>query len=129
MGKLEGHPINNLNSVMVEGRVKSNPKLLRMLNGIATCSFTIATERIYIQDEEPRKEVSNFEVCAYEKLAEVWAEYLKEGRMVRVVGRLKQDKWITDKNEPISKVCIIADHIEFRSELEESNKEDGSNQP
>ena len=119
----EGRPINHLNSALIEGRIKVDPTLSHTMIGIVTCSFTVENERTYMQDGEPQKEVSNFEVYAYERLTEVWAEHLNEGRMVRVVGRLKQDHSIADKNEPLSKVYIVAEHIEFRSEMEERNKE------
>jgi len=47
------------------------------------------------------------------RLAEVCAEYLKKGRGVRVVGRLKQDKWTDADGKPHSRVHIVAEHVEF----------------
>jgi single-strand DNA-binding protein len=39
---------------------------------------------------------------------------LKKGRGVRVVGRLKQDRWTSPKGQPRSKVSIVAEHVEFK---------------
>jgi single-strand DNA-binding protein len=53
----------------------------------------------------------------------VCGEYLKKGRGVRVVGRLKQDRWTDPDGKPHSRVEIIAEHVEFKPQLK---KQDGS---
>ena len=60
--------------------------------GAAVCSFALASNRYFKQDEETQKEVSYFDITTWSRLAEVCGEYLKKGRGVRVVGRLKQDR-------------------------------------
>ena len=57
------------------------------------CSLTVACNRYYKQNEELQEEVSYFDVTTWNRLAEVCKEYLSKGRGVRVVGRLKQDRW------------------------------------
>ncbi len=58
------------------------------------CStFALASNRYFKQDEETQKEVSFFDITTWSRLAEVCEESLYEGRGVRVVGRLKQDRW------------------------------------
>jgi single-strand DNA-binding protein len=57
----------------------------------AVCKFTVACNRFFKQAEETQKEVSSFDVHCWTRLAEVCGKYLKKGRGVRVVGRLKQD--------------------------------------
>jgi len=57
------------------------------------CKFSVACNRFFKQDDETQKEVSFFDVSCWTRLAEVCSEYLKKGRGVRVVGRLKQDRW------------------------------------
>jgi single-strand DNA-binding protein len=44
----------------------------------------------------------------------VCGEYLKKGRGVRVVGRLKQDRWTDPDGKPHSRVEIVAEHVEFK---------------
>jgi single-strand DNA-binding protein len=41
---------------------------------------------------------------------------------VRVVGRLKQDRWTSPEGQGRSKVSIVAEHVEFKPQLK---KEDG----
>jgi single-strand DNA-binding protein len=68
-----------------------------------------------------QKEVSFFDVSTWAWLAEVCGEYLKKGRGVRVVGRLKQDRWTDPDGKPHSRVEIVAEHVEFKPQL----KKDG----
>jgi single-strand DNA-binding protein len=85
--------------------------------GAAVCSFALASNRYFKQDEEMQKEVSFFEVTTWSRLAEVCGEYLKKGRGVRVVGRLRQDRWNSPEGQPRSKVSIVAEHVEFKPQL------------
>jgi single-strand DNA-binding protein len=82
--------------------------------GTAVCKFSVACNRSYKQDDEFQKEVSFFDVSTWMRLAEVCGEYLKKGRGVRVVGRLKQDRWTDPDGKPHSRVEIVAEHVEFR---------------
>ena len=67
------------------------------------------------------KETGFFNVETWAKLAEAAACKGKKGRGVRVVGRLKQERWNGQDGKPYSKVTIVAEHVEFRPEL----KKDG----
>jgi single-strand DNA-binding protein len=40
-----------------------------------------------------------------------------KGRGVRVVGRLKQERWQDGDGKAQSKIIIVAEHIEFRPEF------------
>jgi single-strand DNA-binding protein len=84
--------------------------------------FTVACNRAFKQDDQLQKEVSFFDVSTWTRLAEVCAEYLKKGRGVRVVGRLKQDKWTDADGKPHSRVLIVAEHVEFKPQI---RKQDG----
>jgi single-strand DNA-binding protein len=77
----------------------------------------LASNRYFKQDEETQKEVSFFEVTTWARLAEVCGEYLKKGRGVRVVGRLKQDRWTNPEGQGRSKIQIVAEHVEFKPRL------------
>ncbi len=82
--------------------------------GTAVCKFTVASNRFFKQGEEMQKEVSLFDVSCWTRLAEVCGEYLKNGRGVRVVGRLKQDRWTDADGKGRSKIFVVAEHVEFK---------------
>ena len=106
--------MNSLNSILVEGNLTRDPELKATPKGTPVCSFSVASNRFYKQDQEYQKEVSFFDVETWAKLAESCAEYLEKGRGVRVVGRLKQDRWQDQEGNPRSKVKIVAEHVEFK---------------
>jgi single-strand DNA-binding protein len=88
--------------------------------GTAVCNFSIATNRWYRQDEEPKHEVSYLDVETWARLAERCADELTKGRGVRVVGRLRQDRWKDPEGANRSRVKIVAEHVEFRPPRKES---------
>ena len=106
--------MNNLNSILIEGNLVKDPELSYTSKGTAVCKFTVACNRSWKQDEEYQKEVSFFDVSAWTRLAEVCGEYLKKGRGVRVVGRLRQDRWTDPEGKAHSRVEIVAEHVEFK---------------
>jgi single-strand DNA-binding protein len=94
------------------------------------CKFTVASNRFYKQEEELQKEVSFFEVSTWARLAEVCGEYLKKGRGVRIVGRLRQDRWTDPEGKPRSRIEIVAEHVEFKPQLKDKAPEgDGQEKP
>ena len=109
--------MNNLNSVLIEGNLTKDPMLHETPNGTNVCSFSIATNRYYKQDQEQRQEVSYFNVEVWAKTAERCQEFLKQGRGVRVVGRLKQDRWSDENNQNHHQVKIVAEHVEFKPQF------------
>ena len=106
--------MNNLNSILVEGNLTKDPSLKNIPSGNHVCLISVATNRYWKQDEERQQEVSYFDVEAWATLGERCHHYLKKGSGVRVVGRLKQDRWSDADGKQHSRVKIIAEHVEFR---------------
>ena len=106
--------MNNLNSIIIEGNLVRDPLLKTTPNGHQVCSFSVASNRFYRQNEQLEKEVSFFDVETWAKLAQTCGEVLKKGRGVRIVGRLKQDRWEDATGKSLSKVKIVAEHVEFK---------------
>ena len=117
--------MNNLNSILLEGNLVADPELRYTPKGAPVCSFRVASNRYFKQEEELQKEVSYLEVTTWNRLAEVRNEYLAKGRGVRVVGRLKQDRWEDAEGKTRSKVHIVAEHVEFKPKF----KSEGEEQP
>jgi single-strand DNA-binding protein len=116
--------MNNLNSILIEGNLVRDPELSYTSKGTAVCKFAVGCNRSWKQDDELQKEVSFFDVSAWARLAETCNEYLKKGRGVRVVGRLKQDRWTDQEGKTRSRVLIIAEHVEFKPQLKKQPGDD-----
>jgi single-strand DNA-binding protein len=109
--------MNNLNSVLIEGNLVRDPQYRTTAKGTAVCNFTIASNRFYRMDSNLEKEVGFFDVETWSKLAENCNTLGKKGRGVRVVGRLKQDRWQDADGTARSRIAIVAEHVEFRPEV------------
>ncbi|MGA2477576.1 MAG: single-stranded DNA-binding protein [Spirochaetia bacterium] len=117
--------MNNLNSVLIEGNLVRDPELSYTPKGVAVCKFSVGCHRQWKQEEEVQKEVSFFDVTTWTRLAENCGEYLKKGRGVRVVGRLKQDRWTDPDGKPHSRILIIAEHVEFKPQFKKDGEPAG----
>ncbi len=115
--------MNSLNSILVEGNLTRDPELKKTPKGTSVCSFSVASNRYFRQDEETQKEVSFFNVETWAGLAETCMEHLNKGRGVRVVGRLKQDRWVDQDGKNHDKIKIVAEHVEFKPVFNKGSKE------
>ncbi|OQX29342.1 MAG: single-stranded DNA-binding protein [Spirochaeta sp. LUC14_002_19_P3] len=107
--------MNNLNSIILEGNLTKDPEFKKTPKGTAVCHFTVASNRYYKSDDGRQEEVGFFDVEVWARLAETCQEYLAKGRGVRVVGRLKQDRWTNTDGSPRSRVHIVGEHVEFQT--------------
>lgn len=109
--------MNNLNSVLIEGNLAREPALRYTPKGTPTCTLVLASNRSYKDPErqgERTEEVSFIETTTWGKLATVCHEHLAKGRGVRVVGRLKQERWEDSHGNARAKVVVIAEQVEFQ---------------
>jgi single-strand DNA-binding protein len=109
--------MNNLNSIIIEGNMVRDPLLRTTPRGTAVCAFSIASHRFCKQDSGWESEASFFDVESWSKLAESCNELGHKGRGVKVVGRLKQNRWVGSDGKPRSRISIVAEHVEFRPEF------------
>jgi single-strand DNA-binding protein len=109
--------MNNLNSIIIEGNLSRDPDYRETAKGTPLCAFSIASNRFYKQGESLEKEVSYFDVETWSKLAQSCRNLGHKGRGVKVVGRLKQERWHGADGKARSKVVIVAEHVEFRPEI------------
>jgi hypothetical protein len=96
-----GAKVNNLNSVLIEGKLETDPELTES-NGKPTCSFKVLSLR--------KDQAFRFRVVTRAHLAEVCAEYLRKDRGVRIVGQLHEEN---------DRIWIVAEHVEFKPTAKE----------
>jgi single-strand DNA-binding protein len=109
--------MNNLNSILIEGNLVRDPLYRTTTKGTHVCTFSLASNRYFKQDSGFEKEVGFFDVETWSKLADACYNQGHKGRGVRVVGRLKQERWSGPDGKPRSRVTIVAEHVEFRPEF------------
>ena len=114
--------MNNLNSILIEGNLVKDPLLRSTPKGTPVCMMSLASNRYYKQDSGFEKEVSFFDVETWARLAEACYNKGRKGRGIRVVGRLKQDRWNGTDGKPHSRITIVAEHVEFRPEFKKGEE-------
>ena len=102
--------MNNLNSLILEGVVIGEPHLVETSDVL---NFTVEVSRYYKNRAgEGVTKTSQFKVVAFGRMCDI---PVKEGMGVRVVGRLKENKWTDGDGVSHSEVQVVAEHIEMRA--------------
>lgn len=84
----------SLNLVFLIGNLTRDPELRYTSTGTAVATFTIATNRNYMDSTGKAVESAEFtNVVAWAKLAEICGQLLKKGMKVHIQGRLQTSKW------------------------------------
>ena len=101
--------MNMINSLILEGVVSGEPHLKETSDVL---NFTVETTRYYKNRAgEDVEEKSQFKVVVFGRMCKL---PLKDGVGVRIVGRLKQNKWTDSEGASHSEVQVVAEHIEIR---------------
>ena len=114
--------MNDLNSILVEENLTRDPQMSYTPKGTPLCNLSVATNRYYRSADEFQNEVSYFDIECWGRLAENCGEHLSKGRGIRVVGRLKQERW-KSMGATRSKVVIVAEHVEFKPQRKPQEQE------
>ena len=108
--------MNNLNTVLIEGKLTRDPELGNGPAQTPQCRLSVANNRYFLnRDGKWIQDSSFFTVFVYGNVATACLTRLKKGRGVRIVGRLKQFTRI-EAGLRSEKICILAEHIEFQPE-------------
>jgi single-strand DNA-binding protein len=81
----------------------------------------MASNHFFRLDSGMEKETSYFDVESWGKLAENVSNLGRKGRGVRVVGRLKQERWQNNEGRQMSRIVIIAEHVEFKPDFKKES--------
>lgn len=102
----------SLNKVMLIGNLTRDPELRYTPSSTAVCTFSIATNRNWVDGSGQKQEDVQFHrLVAWAKLAEICAEILHKGRKVYVQGRLQTRNWQTKEGEDRQTVEIVVDEM------------------
>lgn len=99
----------DLNRVILIGRTTRDIELKYTPSGAAVCSFTLANGR-KVKDVE---QTSFIDCIAWQKSAEIIAQYVTKGNRIAVEGRLQQRSWTDGDGNKKSKVEVIVENFQF----------------
>lgn len=109
--------MNPLNHVLIEGNATRDAEPKTAKSGTAICKLSVAVNRFYKSGDGFEKEVSFFDVDTFGEVAKICADKCRKGDALRIVGRLKQNRWNAADGTIRTQVIIVADHVEVRPKV------------
>jgi single-strand DNA-binding protein len=106
----------SFNKIILVGNLGKDPELRYTPQGIAVCSFSMATnEKRRDKSGEMQDITTWFKVTLWRQQAENAAKYLTKGRPVYIEGRLKIEEWTDRDNNNRFTLDVQATDMHFIS--------------
>jgi single-stranded DNA-binding protein len=100
--------LNDLNSMLIEGEMARDPRLITMPGGGKVCNFAVSAR--HRPPGAGEMEAGCYEAQAYGRLAEAIFSQAAKGRRIRVCGWLRA---LGDLGPIGGRCCIAAEHFEL----------------
>lgn len=97
----------DVNSVNLMGNITRDLELRHTPNGTPVCSFSIATNRRYQQNDEWKEEVQFHNIVIWGKRAESFVQRAKKGTRVYIDGRLQTRSWDDQEGKKQYKTEVV----------------------
>jgi single-strand DNA-binding protein len=111
-----------MNRTVLVGRLTKDPDLRYTPNGVATCSFTLAVNRNFTNQQGERE--SDFINCVvWRKAAENVANYLKKGSLAGVDGRIQTRNYEGQDGKRVYVTEVLAESVQFLESKRENNQQ------
>jgi single-strand DNA-binding protein len=104
---------NDINQVVLVGRLTREAELKYTGGGTAICKFSIAVNRSRKSGEGWTDEAHFFDIVLWGRQGEAISKYLSKGKQVAVAGELRQNRWTTDDGQNRSKVEVHANNVQL----------------
>ncbi len=98
-----------INRVVLVGRLVKDPELRNLTETSSVLNFSLALNRNYSKEEK-----TDFIDCtAWNKTAELMAQYLGKGSLIGVDGKLQQNTFTDQQGNNRSQTVVVADSVQF----------------
>ncbi len=108
-----------INSVIILGRLTSNPELRISKNGKKVLTIAVAVERKYLQNSERLTDF--FNVVAWEKIADFIYSYFRKGSIIAIQGNLQTRTYEDKQGNKRKAVEIIAENVSLGNEMKKES--------
>lgn len=104
----------NLNKVFLLGRLTADPQLRVTPNGHQVATFSIATNRVWVDKVSGKREEAEFHnIVVWGRQADVAQKFLNKGGLVLIEGRLQTRSWDDKQGQRRKTTEIVADRIQL----------------
>lgn len=101
-----------MNKVILIGRLTRDPELRMTQSGIASCNFSLAVQRPFVNQEGQRD--ADFVNCVvWRKQAENLTKYCQKGSQIAVEGRIQTRNYDAEDGSKRYVTEVVADNITF----------------
>ena len=106
--------MRGFSKAIVAGNLTRDPELRSTSTGNSVCSFAIAVNRVYRdQNGENKEDVSYIDCSAWGKPGEIINQYAKRGSALLVSGRLSQHSFEDKNGVKRSRTEIVVEDFNF----------------
>ena len=117
-----------MNKAILIGNLANDPESRTTSSGIAQCTFRLAVQRRFANQQGVR-EADFLTIVCWRQTAELCARYLSKGRKVAVEGSIQTRSYDAQDGTKRYVTEIIADSVEFLSSREDGGSRQGSYAP
>lgn len=120
--------MQDINRVVLIGRLTRDPELRKTQNGTSVCSFTLAVNRR--QNQDGTQEADFINCVAWNKLADNIQLYQKKGNQLGIEGRINTRSYDNQQGQKVYVTEVIAENVQFltpRNDFNEQNTLGGTN--
>ncbi|MDY7029841.1 MAG: single-stranded DNA-binding protein [Spirochaetota bacterium] len=103
---------NDINSVVLVGRLTRDAELKYTASGTAVCKFSIAVNRSRKTGDTWGEEAHFFDIVLWGRQGEAIHQYLGKGKQIAVQGELRQSRW-EQNGQNRSKVEVHALNVQL----------------
>lgn len=110
-----------MNHIILIGRLTRDPELRYTQNGLAVANFDLAVDRP-TTNQQGERQTDFIRIVAWQKQAELCANYLKKGRLVAVQGRLQIRSYETQDGQKRRVAEVVASFVQFLDRNRQDNQ-------
>lgn len=114
-----------MNKAILMGRLTKDPELRTTQNNVSVCSFTLAVDRRF-KNQQGERETDFIPIVAWRQTAEFAARYFSKGARMALVGSIQPRSWDDDQGERHYITEVIAEEIYFADSKRQQDDFGGS---
>ena len=114
--------MQNINRVVLIGRLTRDPELRKTQSGTSVCSFTLAVNRR--QNQDGTQDADFINCVAWNKLADNIQLYQKKGNQLGIEGRINTRSYDNHQGQKVYVTEVVAENVQFltpRNDFNEQN--------
>ena len=116
-----------LNRVVLVGRLTRDPELRYTPSGVAVCTFTLAVNRPF-ENQQGEREADFINIVVWRRPAENAANYLKKGSLAGVDGRIQTRSYENNEGRRVYVTEVVAESVQFLEPKNAGSGQGNSNQ-